>query len=251
MGLRSGLPAGGPWKGSRAICPPATSRPSRRLTRSSAERSRRSCTRPSRRRRARGWPHEWRVQGSALSAPRLRMRDEVATTRLNVHPTVKPIEVMRWLIRLACPEGGTVLDPFMGSGTTGCAAVEEGRHFVGIELDEEEGYRRHRRRAHHGLGEEGGSVTRTRRRTDAVRGAGSDASRSSRSLPTRPKSCLGRLDADGSTGARIPFPAAQRHAEARGVSRAEVVRRLLERARGPSSGLSRARGAARLRGRCW
>jgi DNA modification methylase len=69
------------------------------------------------------------------------VRDEVATTRLNVHPTVKPIAVMRWLIELACPEGGTVLDPFMGSGSTGCAAALAGRHFVGIELDEEEGYR--------------------------------------------------------------------------------------------------------------
>jgi DNA modification methylase len=67
-------------------------------------------------------------------------RDEVATIRLNPHPTVKRIDVMRWLIRLACPEGGTVLDPFAGSGTTGCAAVREGRRFIGIELDEEEGY---------------------------------------------------------------------------------------------------------------
>ena len=69
------------------------------------------------------------------------VRDEVSTTRLNVHPTVKPIAVMRWLIELACPEGGTVLDPFMGSGSTGCAAALCGRHFVGIELDEDEGYR--------------------------------------------------------------------------------------------------------------
>ncbi len=67
-------------------------------------------------------------------------RDEVATTRLNVHPTVKPIALMRWLVRLACPEGGIVLDPFMGSGTTGCAAVLANRRFTGSELDEVEGY---------------------------------------------------------------------------------------------------------------
>ena len=56
-------------------------------------------------------------------------------TRRNRHPTVKPIALMRWLIRLSCPEGGTVLDPFCGSGTTGIAAVMEGRSFVGIEQD--------------------------------------------------------------------------------------------------------------------
>jgi len=67
-------------------------------------------------------------------------RDEIATTRLNVHPTVKPIALMRWLIDLACPEGGTVLDPFAGSGSTGCAAVLSGRRFAGIELDDTEGY---------------------------------------------------------------------------------------------------------------
>ena len=44
----------------------------------------------------------------------------------NVHPTVKPIELMRWLVRLVTPPGGTVLDPFAGSGSTGCAAVLEG-----------------------------------------------------------------------------------------------------------------------------
>ena len=53
------------------------------------------------------------------------------------HPTVKPVALMRWLIRLACPPFGTVLDPFMGSGTTGCAAVLEDRSFIGIERDEE------------------------------------------------------------------------------------------------------------------
>jgi site-specific DNA-methyltransferase (adenine-specific) len=53
----------------------------------------------------------------------------------NAHPTVKPIEVMRWLVRLATPPGGLVLDPFCGSGTTGIAAVLEHRRFVGIELE--------------------------------------------------------------------------------------------------------------------
>lgn len=53
----------------------------------------------------------------------------------NPHPTVKPLELMRWLVRLACPPGGLVLDPFCGSGTTGAAATIEGRRFCGIELD--------------------------------------------------------------------------------------------------------------------
>ena len=53
----------------------------------------------------------------------------------NVHPTVKPLELMRWLVRLGCPPGGVVLDPFTGSGSTGAAAVLEGRQFVGIERE--------------------------------------------------------------------------------------------------------------------
>lgn len=55
--------------------------------------------------------------------------------RKNNHPTVKPIRLMSYLCRLVTPPGGTVLDPFMGSGTTGMAAVKEGFNFVGIELD--------------------------------------------------------------------------------------------------------------------
>ena len=47
---------------------------------------------------------------------------------------------MRYLCRLITPPGGTVLDPFMGSGSTGKAALKEGFNFVGIELDEEHGY---------------------------------------------------------------------------------------------------------------
>jgi site-specific DNA-methyltransferase (adenine-specific) len=54
----------------------------------------------------------------------------------NPHPTLKPIELMRWLVRLICPAGGIVLDPFMGSGTTGAAAAMESRRFCGVELEE-------------------------------------------------------------------------------------------------------------------
>jgi DNA modification methylase len=53
----------------------------------------------------------------------------------NIHPTVKPLALMRWIARLICPPGGTVLDPFTGSGSTGAACVLEGRRFVGIERD--------------------------------------------------------------------------------------------------------------------
>jgi site-specific DNA-methyltransferase (adenine-specific) len=55
----------------------------------------------------------------------------------NKHPTVKPIELMRWLCRLITPPGGIVLDPFVGTGTTGCAALLEGFLFVGIEREPE------------------------------------------------------------------------------------------------------------------
>jgi site-specific DNA-methyltransferase (adenine-specific) len=59
---------------------------------------------------------------------------------LNRHPTVKPTELMRYLCRLVTPPGGTVLDPFMGSASTGKAALKEGFGFVGIDSDEEHGY---------------------------------------------------------------------------------------------------------------
>lgn len=51
----------------------------------------------------------------------------------NHHPTVKPLALLRHLIRLASPEGGLVLDPFLGSGSTGVAALLEGRRILGIE----------------------------------------------------------------------------------------------------------------------
>ena len=53
------------------------------------------------------------------------------------HPTVKPIKLMNYLVRLATPTNGVVLDPFMGSGTTGVAAINEGFDFIGCERDAE------------------------------------------------------------------------------------------------------------------
>ena len=57
--------------------------------------------------------------------------------RANFHPTIKPLALMRYLVRLVTPKGGKVLDPFMGSGSTGCAAVLEGFDFVGIDITPE------------------------------------------------------------------------------------------------------------------
>ena len=53
----------------------------------------------------------------------------------NNHPTVKPIKLMQYLCRLITPKGGTILDPYMGSGSTGIGAKLEGFDFIGIELD--------------------------------------------------------------------------------------------------------------------
>lgn len=53
----------------------------------------------------------------------------------NNHPTVKPVEVMAYLLRLVTPPGGTPFDPFMGSGSTGKAAMREGFRFIGVEMD--------------------------------------------------------------------------------------------------------------------
>lgn len=64
-------------------------------------------------------------------------RNRGAGERSNHHPTVKPTDLMRYLCRLVTPSGGTVLDPFMGSGSTGKAATLEGFRFVGCELQPE------------------------------------------------------------------------------------------------------------------
>lgn len=62
-------------------------------------------------------------------------RNEGLINSENNHPTVKPTDLMRYLCRLVTPPGGIVLDPFMGSGTTGKGALLEGFNFIGIELD--------------------------------------------------------------------------------------------------------------------
>jgi DNA modification methylase len=68
----------------------------------------------------------------------------------NHHPTVKPIALMRWLVRLITPPNGVVLDPFCGSGTTGIAAVLEKRQFIGIEENAEYAEIAEKRIAHWG-----------------------------------------------------------------------------------------------------
>jgi site-specific DNA-methyltransferase (adenine-specific) len=64
-------------------------------------------------------------------------RDRFKAQSRNHHPTVKPTALMQYLCRLVTPPGGTVLDPFMGSGSTGKAAMLEGFDFIGIERDPE------------------------------------------------------------------------------------------------------------------
>ena len=64
-------------------------------------------------------------------------RNRSNTEALNFHPTVKPVALMRYLCRLVTPPGGTVLDPFAGSGTCGIAAIREDFRYVGIEQDAE------------------------------------------------------------------------------------------------------------------
>lgn len=61
-------------------------------------------------------------------------RNRTNTPKQNFHPTVKPIALMEYLIKLVSREGQVVLDPFMGSGTTGMACKKLDREFIGIEM---------------------------------------------------------------------------------------------------------------------
>jgi site-specific DNA-methyltransferase (adenine-specific) len=78
--------------------------------------------------------HDGRQEGGVGGS---NPRNRTNTAKVNHHPTVKPTELMRYLCRLVTPPGGIVLDPFMGSGSTGKAAMYEGFEFVGIELTDE------------------------------------------------------------------------------------------------------------------
>jgi len=72
---------------------------------------------------------------SMAGDPTQKLKNATMVEGTNNHPTVKPIELMKYLIKLITPPGGTVLDPFNGSGSTGCAAVELGFNYIGCELD--------------------------------------------------------------------------------------------------------------------
>ena len=75
--------------------------------------------------------------GSSLGAASMSGNNKMPQPKQNFHPTVKPTDLMLYLIRMVTPKGGTTLDPFMGSGSTGKAAVRGGFDFVGIEREQE------------------------------------------------------------------------------------------------------------------
>jgi hypothetical protein len=84
-----------------------------------------------------GEPSRFFYIAKASKAEREAGIDAPIGERANFHPTIKPLALMRYLVRLVTPKGGKVLDPFMGSGSTGCAAVLEGCDFVGIDITPE------------------------------------------------------------------------------------------------------------------
>ena len=78
---------------------------------------------------------ERNLEEKTAGAGALRDGGRKSEGRTNFHPTVKPVHLMAWLVRLVSKEGDTVLDPFMGSGTTGVACRRLNRNFIGIEKD--------------------------------------------------------------------------------------------------------------------
>ena len=74
---------------------------------------------------------------SARSNAAAGRKNALGEPRSNHHPTVKSLQLMRYFVTLSCPEGGIVLDPFAGSGSTLVACVQTGHHFIGIEQEQE------------------------------------------------------------------------------------------------------------------
>ena len=74
-----------------------------------------------------------------INAPRDCEADNLSASqsRGNNHPTLKPVSVLSWLAKLLTPPGGTILDPFMGSGSCGMAAVNNGFSYIGIEREQD------------------------------------------------------------------------------------------------------------------
>lgn len=60
----------------------------------------------------------------------------MTTCQKRIHPAEKPVELLERFVRVSCPENGLIFDPFMGSGSTGVAAIQNNRNFIGIEKDD-------------------------------------------------------------------------------------------------------------------
>jgi site-specific DNA-methyltransferase (adenine-specific) len=84
-----------------------------------------------------GLTADFREDGSLETASAGGKYGSIKAKQTNHHPTVKPTDLMRYLCRLITPPNGTVLDPFMGSGSTGKAAMYEGFKFIGVEMTDE------------------------------------------------------------------------------------------------------------------
>lgn len=93
------------------------------------------CAKASRADRNDGLPTGEMPAVTACATMREREQADWPKRNGNHHPTVKPTDLMAYLLRLVTPPGGTALDPFMGSGSTGKAAMREGFNFIGCELD--------------------------------------------------------------------------------------------------------------------
>ena len=151
--LKSGFMAGGPTRQPRSVNSVAYGSDSGNSTARDTYADHGGASRfyyvakPSRRERDRGCADLDAATGGAatdrkdgskgLGNPRAGVRPRRDAARANIHPTVKPVELMRWLVRLVTPIDGTVLDPFCGSGTTGMACRFEGRTFIGIEREKQ------------------------------------------------------------------------------------------------------------------